>query len=102
MAGGAGIRNSGLLRLRRRNKAKRMRAHKIALDGLLDLRHVARDALAACAPFCMMGMLAHRPLQPRGIARIMARQAECITDRDQVRRVLVAVYLMAVETPYLA
>ena len=103
MARSTRIRNPRLLRLRRRNKPERMRAHKILFDRLLDLRHMARHTRAPRTPLRMMRMFAHRPTKPRRIVHPlrMARQAKRIPPRNQVRRILIAMHLVAIEAPHL-
>ena len=59
MAGSAWIGDAGLVSLRGRNESECVSAHEIVLDGLLDLGHVAGNALAAGAVFRVMRMLAH-------------------------------------------
>ena len=103
MARSARIRNPRLFRLQRSNKPERMRAHKIVLDRLLDLRHMARHARAPRAPLGMVRMFAHRPPKPRRILlRLgMAPQAKRIPRSNQIRRILSAVHLVAIEAPHL-
>jgi hypothetical protein len=52
-----GIRNFVGLCPCRRNEPERMASHVHIRDGLFNLRHVARNTLAACAPGLVMRVL---------------------------------------------
>ena len=53
----AGVRNPQSIRRRRSDEVKRVAPHVHVGDGLLDLRHVASDTLAALTTRFVMGML---------------------------------------------
>ena len=57
MADIAGIRYLQSVSRRRSHKVKRVAPHVHVGDGLLDLRHVASDALTTLATHFVMGML---------------------------------------------
>jgi len=97
VTGGAGVRNARLLRFFRRDETEGVGAHEVVLDCLLDFGHVACDALAASASFCMVGVFAHRPFEPCGVVLRVARQADSVAHCIQIGDVLIAVYLMAIK-----
>lgn len=76
-----------------------MSTNEVIFDRLLDLGHVACDALAAGASCGVMRMLAHCVLQSRRVIFILrvAREAEGVRWHSEARCVLVAVNLMAVK-----
>jgi hypothetical protein len=63
MTRSAWIWNPGLFRLAGGDEAKRMGMDVVVLYGLLDLRHVAGDALAPGATLGVMCVLADGPFQ---------------------------------------
>ncbi|MBB5319319.1 hypothetical protein HDF09_004025 [Edaphobacter lichenicola] len=75
-----------------------MRTNKVIFYCLLDFGHMAGNALTPGASFSMVSVLAHRPFEPGRIFLRVAGQADRIADRNEVRGVLITVYLMAVET----
>ena len=79
-----------------------MGRHVVVLDGLLNVRHVARYALTPGTVLRVMGVLADSPFEARGILFVVAAQAKRVALFDKVRFVLVAVYLMAIEATDLA
>jgi len=95
MTGSTGIWYTGLRSVTRGNKSKSVSVNVIVFDRLLDLRHVARNALAPGAVFCMVSMLRNSSFQPGGIVLGMARKAELVALCNQARRVLIAVYIVA-------
>ena len=62
MAGRARIRNTGLLSLSWCDETKRVSTHIVFFYRLLNLRHVARDALAPLATRRMVRVFTHRSL----------------------------------------
>ena len=99
---GAGVRDAGLLGLCRSDEAKRVGGDGIVFDGLLDGRHMARSTLAARAVRSVVRMFADGPFQPGGIILRVAAETESIAPFSEIRLVLVAVNLMAVEAANLA
>src|ERR1017187_10843 len=63
VAGGAGIWDFELFGQARRNKLESMGADHVVAQCLLDLRHVARGALAGRAVRCVMRMFGDRTFQ---------------------------------------
>lgn len=78
MAGRAGIRYAGLLRLARSDESEGVRRHVAILDRLLDRWHVAGDALASRTVRSVMRVLTDCPLESSRIRAIVAIEAECI------------------------
>src|SRR4249919_2355345 len=74
-----------------------MSADEIVLNCLLDLGHVASNALTACAPFSMVRVFAYRAAQSGGILFCVAREAQGIAWHHQIRCVRVIVNLVAVK-----
>ena len=74
-----------------------MRSNKIVLNGDLNVRHVAGDAIAACAVCRVMGVIRNGALQTRGVVLVVTSEAESVSLLDQIGLVLVAVNLVAVE-----
>ena len=58
MAGGAGVGDSGLHGFRRSDDAEGVGGDEVVLQGMLDERHVAGDALASGAVRGVVGVLA--------------------------------------------
>ena len=75
MATGTWIGNSKLFGEPRPYEVECVTAHELPFDRLLDLRHVARRALAACAGLGMMRVFTDRSVQPCWIVLGMAAQA---------------------------
>jgi hypothetical protein len=75
---------------------------EVVFDRLLDLGHVARDALATTASLSMMCVLADGSLESSRVVFGVAEKADCIANGYKIGCVLVAVNLMAIEAPDLA
>lgn len=97
MAGGTGIRDIGLFRRRGGDEAEGVGGNRVALNGLLDARHMAGRALAAGTVFGVMSVFADRALEACGVFFRVAAKAEGVAGYGKVRG-RVRVDLMAVET----
>ena len=93
----AGIWNAGLRRLHRSNKPESVRRNEVAFNGLLDVRHVTRNAVAAGAVFCVVRMFAHGTLQARGVLAVVATETERVPLLNKVRFVPVTVNVVAIK-----
>src|ERR1019366_5659211 len=74
-----------------------MAAHAIVAQGLSDLRHVASCASASGAAYGVMRVFTHCPTQPGGIASGVTAETQPVPILNQIRSVLVAVYLVTIE-----
>ena len=74
-----------------------MAADVVVLDRLLDLWHMTGDALAACAVGCVMSVRGDSDFESCRIVLRVTGEADLVASCDQVRRVLIAVHLMAIE-----
>lgn len=74
-----------------------MARHKIIAQCLLDLRHVARNALASGTTRGVVRMLADRAVQAGGVFRVMTAQTKLVSGSNQIGRVLIAVHVVAIE-----
>ncbi len=96
MARRAWIRDFVLVRYSRVDEGKRMRPHFNICEGRLDLRHVARHALApGRAVFVMRVLLQSSGSRPVERHRTVAIQAQLVGRPSQLRVVLCAVYVVA-------
>ena len=101
MARRARIRDAGLLSLLRRNETKGVRGDVVVLDGLLDARHVAGDALTASTACCVMRMFADCSAQACGILFVVTGEAELVSTEGQIGDSF-AVDLVTIEAAHLA
>jgi hypothetical protein len=70
-------------------------ADEVVFQGLLDLRHMTSYALAACACFGMVSVLADCAVKSGRIVFCVAAEADCISSCDEACLVFTAVDLMA-------
>src|SRR6478736_4973243 len=84
MARRAGIRDTGLLSLLRRNETKGVRGDVVVFDGLLYAWHVAGDALTASAVCGVMCMFADRSAQACRILFVVAGEAELVSTDGKI------------------
>ena len=74
-----------------------MRGNEMVLDGDLDVRHVAGDAIAAGAVRSVVGVIRNGAFQTCGIALVVTSEAQPISLLDQIGLVLITVDLVAIE-----
>ena len=84
MAGRAGIWNAGLVSFNRRDESKRVRGDVAILDCLFNMRHVASNALTACAVRRVVGVLSHSSRESGRVLFGMATKAQCVSPPNQV------------------
>lgn len=102
MASAAWIWNPELIGEGWRDEAEGVAAYEIITERNGDFRHMAGGAFAAGAAFFVVRVFRNRRVRPGWRLRRMAGNTKLISNRSQVRRVLVAVDLMTIKAAHLA
>ena len=101
VAGGARIGNLELVGCRRRDEFERVTADVYVRDGLLDLGHVAVDALSPSRSGLMVCMLLNGSgMGAIGRTRAVAGETNCGRRFEEIRIVRASVWVMATGTRY--